>query len=534
MAVLEKLLTYPVICEGGMDSNENYVLLSQRTPGAGINLLNYEPSLFGGYRKIDGFAPLVEEFPDVDDAGSEGKILGIHFYDDGIIVQRKTQSVSTYQHFFWTADADWTPYTTGLTHTATDVHKVRSTTYNFFGPESILFVDGVNPAVIFDGTTWTEIDPSNTGTNLADAGGPMALEAPAYTTMFKNHVFVAGDPDNPAVVAHSAPAADYDWLAASGAGQLNVGFTIRQIKPFRDELFVFGANKIKKIVVEGTDFVLKDVTNNGGLLASDSIVEVNGDLHFLAADGIRTVAATERNNDTELGVISKKIQQDMTELISSLPNFSGVEAVVLRKKSQVRFFFSDENLDTERNQGVIGGLKGDPGQSYWEWGLLKGIRTSCTASAYIGSEEYVIHGDYNGKVYRQESGTSFDGTNILANYTTPYLDMGDIYLRKTIHKITVFIRPEAETLVTMNMSFDWGDREILTPSPYLLEATSIGTTYGVGVYGTDIYATTPPPYLIKNVEGSNFSVSLNFTSDDMTGSHSIQAIVFEYSVNGRK
>lgn len=533
MANAEKFQSYPLICEGGLDSNQNHILLSQRTPGAAISLVNFEPSLFGGYRRINGFAPLEDASPEVDAAGSEGKILGIHIYDDRIIVNRKTQSASTYKFFEWSAGVGWIALTTGLTHTSTNVHKVRSANYNFQGDESIIFVDGVNGAVIHDGTNWAEITDSATGADFANAGGDQALPAPAYVTNFKNHLFVAGDPTNPQIVAHSAPQADYDWTNANGAGQLNVGFAIRQIKPFRDELFVFGATKIKKIVVDNTTFVIQDVTNNGGLLASDSVIEVNGDLHFLAADGIRTIAATERNNDTELGVISKKIQQNMTELIGA-GNFLGVESVVVRKKSQVRYFFSDENLDTPRNNGVIGGLRGDPGEAYWEWGLLKGIRVSCVVSGFLNSQEFVVHGDYNGKVYRQEVGNNFDGENITAIYTTPYLDFGDTYIRKTSHKIMVFIRPEDEVSLNMDLKFDWGDREVLLPSPYLLEAVSTNDTYGDGVYGTAIYATTPAPVLIKNVEGSYFSTSMTFSSDNTGGCYSIQAIIFEYAVNGRK
>jgi hypothetical protein len=533
MSNAEKFQSFPVICEGGLDSNKNHILLSQRTPGAAISLVNFEPSLFGGYRRINGFTPLEAAEEEVDAAGSEGKILGIHIYDDNIIAMRKTQSASTYKFFAWSSGVGWIAYTTGLTHTATNVHKVRAANYNFQGEESVIFVDSINGAVLHDGTNWVEVTTGATGADFANAGGPNALPAPAYTVNFKNHLFVAGDPTNPQIVAHSAPEADYDWTTASGAGQLNVGFSIRAIKPFRDELFVFGTTKIKKIVVDNTTFVLQDVTNNGGLLASDSVIEVNGDLHFLAADGIRTIAATERNNDTELGVISKKIQQDMTELISA-GNFLGVESVVVRKKSQVRYFFSDENLETTRNRGVIGGLRGDPGSTYWEWGLLKGIRVSCVTSGFVNSQEYVVHGDYNGKVYRQEVGNNFDGENITAVYTTPYLDFGDTYIRKTSHKIMVFIRPEDEVSLNMALRFDWGDREVLLPDPYLLEAESLADTYGTGEYGTAIYATTPPPTLIKNVEGSYYSTSMVFSSDNTGGCYSIQAIIFEYAVNGRK
>lgn len=530
---MEKLQTYQVICEGGLDSNKNHLYLSQATPGAATELINFEPSLFGGYRRLNGFSPLEADYPDVDDTGSEGKILGIHIFNSSILVQRKTKTVATYQHFYWSSGSAWTAYTTGLTHTSTDVSKVRSQAYNFDGTDKIMFVDGVNEAHYTDLTDWYELSSSDTGADDANAGGDQAVDAPKYITLFKNHIFIAGDATYPNLVCHSAPASDYDWTAASGAGQINVGFAVRQIKPFRDELYVWGASKIKKIVVEGTDFVLKDVTNNGGLLASDSVVEVNGDLMFLAADGIRPIAATERNNDVELGVVSKKIQQDFTDLIANA-DFASVNAVVVRRKSQVRFFFSDENLDTTQNNGMLAGLKGGPEGPNWEWGKIKGIRASCVTSGYIGNQEYVLHGDFNGKVYRQESGTSFDGENIQAVYTTPYLDFGDVFIRKTLHKVIVFIRPEDELIISATFDFDWSSPDASSPPLYLLESNVEGTQYDVGLYDTAEYATNPLPILISNVEGSGFSTNISFVSDDINGSYSIQAIVFEFMPNGRK
>lgn len=533
MANMERFQTAPIICEGGLDSNQNYLLLSQRAPGSATTLVNHEPSLFGGYRRIDGFEPLEEDYADVDDTGSEGKILGVAIYNSKIIAARKTKSASTYKFFYWTSGADWTAYATGLTHTATNVDKIRYDTFNFDGDEKVIFVDGINPAVLFDGTTWVDIDTADSGADYANAGGAMAVNDPKYVSLFKNHVFIAGSAADPHVIAHSAPLAEYDWTAASGAGQLNAGFEVVQIKPFRDELFVFGETKIKKIVVEGSDFVLKDVTINIGCLAADSVVEINGDLVFLSQDGFRTIAATERNNDVELGVLSKSIQQDVTDLINSA-DLSQVNAVVIKKKSQVRFFFSDENLTVNQNVGILGGLKAAQDGVAWEWSRLIGIRTSCTTSGYIANQEYVLHGDYNGKIYRQELGNSFDGANILAVYTMPYLDFGDIYIRKTIHKVTVFLRPEGEVSLSALLQFDWDSDEVLNPSSYLLEDDVTGSLYDVGIYDTAMYAGVTSPVLIKNVEGSGFSTRFTFTSNDMRDSYSIQAVVFEYAVNGRK
>lgn len=536
--MLERLNTYPVICQGGLDSNRNYLFLSSTKPGAATTLVNYEPGLYGGYRKVDGFAALETNFAEVDPGGSEGKILGVIIYDQGVIAARKTQSASTYKFFAWDVGLAWDDYATGLTLTATNVDKIRYDTFNFDGTEKVVFVDGINNATLFDGTNWINVGTSDTGADFANAGGPMALPAPKYVTVFKNHIFVSGDATDPHIVAHSAPEEEFDWTAAGGAGQLIMGFEVKQIKPFRDELFVFGETKIKKIVVENDTFVIKDVATDIGCIASDSVLEFNGDLLFLAQDGIRTIAATDRVGDIELGVQSKNIQQNIRDLVDGA-DLTQVNSVSIRAKSQVRFLFSESEIDTNISEGIIGGLRGGPSAEHtgtaWEWGQLRGIRASCMTSAYIGTEEFVLHGDYNGKVYRQESGNSFDGSNIPTVYTMPYIDFGDVFVRKNIHKILVFLRPEiASVSLGTRIEFDWDDRDVFNPALYTVESEIIGSYYGTAVYGTDVYASPPEPVIFSNIEGSGFSTRATFTTSDTAGPHSIQAVVFEYSVNGRK
>jgi hypothetical protein len=537
MANSEKFQTFPVICEGGWNSNENYILLSQRAPGQATSLINFEISLFGGYRRINGFTPLEPLFPEVDSAGAEGKILTVAIAAGDIITARKTQATTTYKFYKWVDGLAWDDYTTGLTLTATGVDKIRHVTFNFGGDEHIMFTDGINNASILHDTTWSAVSPSATGADHTNAGGTQALAAPKYITMFKNHIFVSGDSTNPQIVAHSAPNAEYDWTSASGAGQLIAPFEVVQIKPFRDELFVFGVTDIKKIVVENSTFVFKDVATNIGCLASDSVIEVNGDLLFLAQDGFRTIAATDRVGDVELGNQAKAIQQDILDKIASA-DLAQVDGVVVRSKSQVRFFFSDENLDVESNEGIIGSIRGGDEIEHtgtgWEWGELLGIRTSCVTSAYLGSEEYVLHGDHNGKVYRQEQGSDFDGANIRAVYTMPYLDFGDVFVRKSIHKISVFLRAEGDVLLNTALQFNWSSAYVFNPNDYTLENSTSGAVYGTGVYDTDMYAAAPAPVVLSNVEGSGESVRITFSSFDTSEPYSIQAVIFEYAVNGRK
>lgn len=521
MPNMEKLQSYKFVCEGGLDSNQNYLALSDRTPGAATTLVNFEPSLFGGYRRINGFTPLEEDHDEVDPTLAEGRILGISIYNQGVITARKLKAGNIYNFYQWVPGSAWSGFITGLTLSTVNMDKLRYDTFNFDGTDKVVYVDGTNGVIIYDGTTWNQ--PT----------GDQSIPDPKYVSVFKNTIFVSGDTTDPNLVVYSAPNDESDWTAASGAGQINAGFVVKAIKPFRDELYVFGETKIRKIVVSGTDFVIQDVTWNIGLVASDSVQEINGDLLFLSQDGLRTIAATERIGDVELAIQTKNIQQDITDLIttSDLPS---VTSVVIRRKSQIRYFFGDSLTDTTLSNGIIGGLKGDNNGISWEWGKLLGIRSSVCTSGYIVTEEFVIHGDYNGKVYRQEVGNDFDGDNIPAVYATPYLDFGESQVRKTLHKVTVFLRAEGVLSLGTAIQYDWDSAFVTNPSTYTIIGDVAGVVYGEGIYGTSMYATSVSPVLLTNVEGSGFSNKITFATNDMNAPYSIQGIVYEYAVAGRK
>lgn len=425
------------------------------------------------------------------------------------------------------------PLSTGFTLQSTGVDRVRYEVFNFNGTDKIIFVDGVNPATIYDGIAWTQVRSTKSGSSFANAGGDQAIDAPRYVSLFKNHIFVSNDPNFADIIAHSAPSNEYDWTAASGAGQLNAGFEIRQIYPFRDMLFVFGEVRIKNITVNGTTFVINDVATNIGCIAPDSVVEINGDLLFLAQDGFRPISATMRLNDIELGSVSKDIQQDVITL-SNLYAADTITGVVIRQKSQVRFFFSTASTDETLADGVIGGLRGSPEGVQWEWGRLRGIKVACCTSGYIGKDEYVIHGDYQGRVYRQEVGASFDGRSINAVYATPFIDFGESQMRKTIRTINVFTRPEGPVEISMGLNYDWGIKTVHNPPTYELRSSGSLSTYGDAIYGQSTYGGAINPIMISNVEGSGFSVQLVFHTNDTSQPYTIQGIVFEYSIDGRQ
>jgi len=563
----DRIDSYKVICSGGLNSNENHLDLSDNRPGAATRLVNYEPSLFGGYRRIEGFELYDSDYGEVDDVNNvgsaEGKVLGVAIFKDDvsnltkIIAARKDVGTDTYSFYYHTPLVGWRPFTLdhSIVRSTTDgtrtVEKLRHVTFNFGTGNRICFVDGVNPAIVYDGQHWEELRSTGTGGNPADSGhttntggGDQCLDAPALVDVFANHLFLAGDETNRASIAHSAPTNTaspygyYDFRVASGAGQIAAGFDVVQIKPFRDNLFVFGSNGIKKIATDVTSgFVTDQVTANVGCIARDSVLEIGGDLMFLAPDGFRPVAGTARIGDVELETVSKSIQGLLVNTIQNF-NMDTINGVVIRSKSQIRYFVGDSAIDTPDSLGIIGGLSDSTGSIAWEFGEVLGIRTSCATSDYIGTEEFVLHGDYDGKVYRQERGTDFNGSDIVAIYATPYLDFGETEERKVLRKINTFIRAEGPLEMNLSVAFDWGDYNTARPSTYSQASEGGPTVFGgrnITYNGANVvYGGSSKPIMTSDIQGSGFSIKATYVTVGDFEPYSIQGIVFEYSTAGRR
>ena len=556
----DQIQSFKLVCSGGLNSNENHLDLSDNSPGAATRMLNYEPSLFGGYRRIEGYDDYDPDYGEVTVAGSttgQCKVLGIAIFKNDvtsgttIIAIRQDAGATNYSFYYYTANIGWRKFT--LDHSVTrpmtanglTVNRIRHAQFNFGTGNTICFVDGVNPAIVFNGSKWKEIKSSHSGgyhTSNNTAGGAQALNAPALVDVFENHLFLSGHEATRAAIAHSAPNDAYTWTSAAGAGQIASGFDVVQIKPFRDNLFVFGSKNIKKVTVNASNaFALENVTSNIGCVARDSVLEIGGDLMFLSPNGLRPVAGTSRIGDVELETLSKPIQSTLLDLIKN-EDMDALTGVVIRSKSQVRYFVTTTTggsvVSAASSIGIIGGLTQSSGQIDWEFGQLLGIRASCTTSDYVGTEEIILHGDHDGKVYRQENGTSFNGSNIISVYATPYLDFGETEQRKVIRKLNTFIRAEGPFEMNLAIDYDWGDYNTLVPSTYTQTSAGAPTIYAgrnITYNGSNVvYGGASKPIMTSDIQGSGFAVRATFVTDGQSEPFSIQGLVFEFSTAGRR
>lgn len=545
----DRIQSFKVLCEGGLNSNQHHLELSERTPGAATSLINFEPSLSGGYRRMEGFSLYDEDYPEVGAGSSEGKILGVAVYrneDLGNpvpIAARKDTVTDTYSFWRYVPLVGWQVMDkTGLTLSTTDgtngVFKVRSVQFNFGDGDRIVFVDGVNQPVIFDGTNWHQLTVAGVGTP-ADPGGNQLVLAPSVVDVFENHLFFSGSPTSRAIVCHSAPNDPFDFTAAGGGGQIITGFSVVQIKPFRKNLFVFGNDRISSVNVDAGsgNFVIQPVTVNVGCVARDSVQEIGGDLIFLAPDGIRPVAGTSRIGDVELETVSRQIQGLINILVHE-KDLDALNSVVVRGKSQFRYFFDDDLTPPAFSEGIVGGLLSRSGRLSWEYGSIRGIRASCCTSEYIKGQEYILHGDYDGRVYRQESGNTFGGEPIIGIYTTPYYDFGDTEVRKTFHRLNLFLRAEGPVDVNFGITYDWGDAAAPTPPDYSAAVAGELSFWGDallewGVPGK-FWGGSLSPVIFENIQGSGRSLQATFVTLESSEPFSIQGMVWEFATSGRR
>ena len=579
---MENIQQQIVSLDGGLILNKDPFT---QPPGSALQLQNFEPSIRGGYRRINGTNKYVLlEFNDTN-LGTSGKtgsgaillsvILG---YDviaaRGVVLGKSTSTLFTNDHTDAVttltvnntggfassgtlyAGSEIITYTgktattfTGATRGAssstaaiqlnnaivstgwTKIDEARTsanaytyTKYNFTGTDMIAIADGQNYSASYDGTTYTLLNGS-TGSGSGTA--PTATEA---IFAFRNHMFFAKSSSEELVF--SAPFAENDFTPANGAGSIRVNDKIIGLMVFRERLFIFCKDSI--YVLSGNsiaDFVVEPITRGIGCLDKFSIQEIGGDLIYLAPDGLRTIAGTERIDDVELGKVSKVIQERIDEI-----GFDNITSVDVREKSQYRLFYPTTG-GTERNQyGILGTIKqNNEGQIGFQWADMIGIKPSSTDSEYIAQIEVVIHGAYDGFIYQQENGITFAGTKMEAVYRSADIIIGDAGIRKSMQRVITNYRSEGTVDARLLLRYDYDSSDTPQPAAYTISEGAATAVYGnrQSTYGKAVYGEGGNPLTRQSVEGSGFAVALKVNEDAGSSPFVLNGFQLEFTAGGR-
>ena len=572
--------TQPVAfnCEGGLVLNRSNFIMQ---PGEALQLENFEPDISGGYRRISGFRKYVNAVVPHTSSSSES-LLMIANFDNKVLAARGEKifsSASAELSIAIAADTSMTgsgtitvpstlgfsssgtlqinseifTYTGKTSTTFTGVTRAVSSTaaahskldvvseswtvrdtgrtsaakyhferYNFDGNEKIICVDGVNAPVIFN--------TSMTAADVSDSSVAGATVVAAY----RNHMFYGGKSTTPQEVVFSEPFDEDGFNSGQNAGSIKVDDTVVALKVFRDSLFIFCESRIFKLTgSSSSDFSVQPVTRNIGCINSFTVQEFAGDLIFLGPDGLRTVAATARIGDTELGTISKNIQTVFDENIKDAGSF---DSVVIPDKTQYRIFFTKDGQGQTLSKGAICVLK----KEAFEFSETRGIQVACTDTFVESGDVIVLHGDTTGFIQRQESGNDFDGTAILGRYRSPDMSFGDSGIRKHMQRVIINYKPEADIDADLILRYDNEDTDSARPANYPLDTANVAAQYGSATYSTQgsatqfVYGGPTQPLVRQPVEGSGFSVALKVEDGGTTAPYSLKGFQLEYQLGARR
>jgi hypothetical protein len=183
--------------------------------------------------------------------------------------------------------------------------------------------------------------------------------------------------------------------------------------------------------------------------------------------------------------------------------------------------------------GILGALRENKGQYSFEFGQLAGLVCTCADSGYIGTSEFVIHGDSSGKVFQQETGNAFDTSNILSVYKTPFVYMESPEQRKNYYSVSTYMSSEGVNTILLGVTYDYEGTGVLNPENLVINLDNPAAFYDSGtniaIYDTtDIYDGNPSPVESSSFSGSGKSVSFRYVTDDTNPSHSIQGYTVTY------
>jgi hypothetical protein len=503
--------TYPFEFRGGLITNLAPTQQGVQAPGSARILRNFEPSIFGGYRRVEGFSKF-----DTNALSNTGVVRGLTRYNSQVYAVRGND-------LFRSAGSGWTQISDNGSFSSAGVTiggsgKVRFLKYDFDGTEKLMLVDDTGKPFRFDGSTFAQLSSLSSDTSGA-----------SFIVNFKNHIVLG----NGKKIVFSAPYEDDDFTVANGGGIINVADEITGLTVFREQLIVFCKTSI--FVLNGNsvaDFTLQPVSRDLGCVAPDTIQEIGGDIIFLGPDGLRLFSATDRIGDFSLGAVSKTIQSEMLDLISS--GASGFTSTVIREKSQYRIF-------AFLSSGAIEGAKGIAATQLQEgvvFNDLRGINAHVAHSEYEEFDELIYFANNDGYVYQMESGNTFDGTNIIASFATPFVPLNDPSVRKTIYKGTAYLKINGAFELRQTLQFDYAQAGSNQSSEQLDSSSSATVTYGSATYGasTSIFGTAPDAIFNVQTRGSGFVVSILYETlgSSTDAVFTIDSATLQYITNARR
>lgn len=301
-------------------------------------------------------------------------------------------------------------------------------------------VDGVNPLFEFNGTNYI---PIYTG---------MTADTPTHVAFHKSHLFLSflGS------VQFSAIANPYGWSAVLGAGEISTGDPVTGFLPQTGNssgasMAIF--NEKQTFILYGSssaDWSLTQSAMNVGYSAY-TMQPVSNNTYGLTARGVQSLITTQNYGDFDYASVAHKVMPFVT-------NRRGLEtaSTSLRAKDQYRLFFSDGTC-------LVLGLTGDQVNGAMVLNYTRTVKCICTTTLSTG-EEVSYFGSTDGFVYKDNAGTSIDGSAVEAWVRIPFNHSKSPQIRKRYRRAVLEVKAYGYCRVNMSYDIGYGNFNTNTPS----------------------------------------------------------------------
>jgi hypothetical protein len=451
-------------------------------------------------------------------------VRGVHVMDGVVYAVRDFDTTTA--KIYKSTNSGWQ----ALTGTLSDGGKYRFTIGQFDELTGLqrqrvtYFVSGVDKPHYIDGDTIVPIDH----VNLPDESTPDFYAT--FILEFKNRLFL-GYPDGRLLFSAVGDPTNFDPL--SGAGEIYMEDTITNL--------VVGPGDTMIIFCKGSTYLLKSLTDNsnaGGAVTSqykfymetfsktsgsfeDTAQRIVGTIVNSGEKGVTSLEATDTFGDFSAAFVSKNIQVSYMRYKDLITT-----STVQKANNQYRLFMSDGQafyftFDVEKK------IKGVTKVKYLNPVLL------CSEGVDENGDIMIVFASSNGFIYKMDSGTSFNGEDIVTRLTTAYDSYASPGSRKRFRSVNLEMKAGRDTLIYGSLSFDYGSPAWPKFSQEGFIAESPGGVWGVDRWGQFTYgsSTTQNPMLYSNGYGKNMSLSLT-TSDRYREPHIINAAVIRYTIVG--
>lgn len=447
-------------------------------PGRMLSCKNYEIDALGGYSRIEGYerldghpspAEATEESTEdarrgeINAVPGSGPVRGVAVFKGNSYAFRDSEDGSA-AFMYQATPTGWQVVTTPALLPG---GKYDLKTYNFKATgtsEVLIGSDGVNPAFIFDGTTFTQITI------------PGESRAPSYCCPHNMTLFL-GFSDGTIYYSVVGTPTSFDPLL--DAGEMGAGDFLTGLVPaIGGALCIQMKNKIAMLYgATPADWEKRDLRNHDDKIGATPFSTLTfNDLYYLDDRGLTTLSSSQNFGNFQSATFSRGINPALRNLRGRF-----VCAHISRRKNQMRWYFAPKTAlagsEILTATFVNGQMAGFTRQ-------VMSFRAACCASGELSDgEEIILVGSDTGMVYRMDKGNSFDGDYIEAYFRTAFGHSGNPRIKKSYKNAIFNVQAGSETSISVKPLFDYSDPLIAAHRLDELSISGGGASWDEGNWG---------------------------------------------------